>query len=281
MPKMIVDVHTHVFPPSMIARRAELAARDPGFAALYRNSSARMADAPALLDSMSAAGVDRSVAAGFWWSDPSLADEHADYLLEQAAASDGRLLPFVPLVASAPGAAERTAELARRGAAGFGEVRPANEPDPDAAIETLARTAPALGLPLLAHCSEEAGHAYPGKEGGLTPGALWRLLTTSDARVIAAHWGGGFPFYALMPEVRALIEAGRVAFDSAASPLLYDRAVFRRVINLAGHECVLWGSDFPLRDQGQDRRAVEAAIPDPAQRAAVLGGNACRWLRLD
>ena len=98
--------------------------------------------------------------------------------------------------------------------------------------------------------------------------------------MIAAHWGGGFPFYALMPEVRDLLESGRLVFDTAASPLLYDPRVFEAAQGLLGEGLVLWGSDFPLREQAADRAAVEAAVRDEAQRAAVLGGNAARFLGL-
>ena len=42
---MIVDFHTHIFPPEMIARRADYAARDPWFAELYGDPRAKMADA--------------------------------------------------------------------------------------------------------------------------------------------------------------------------------------------------------------------------------------------
>lgn len=257
---MIVDIHTHIFPPRLIAERARLSAADPAFAELYAPPAARMASAEELLASMDRAGVDIAVAAGFWWGDAALAEEHSAYLLEAAARSGGRLLPFVPLPAArAPG-----------GAAGVGEAR-----------ITDPGTLPAGALPLLVHCSEAVGHGYPGKGGGLTPGALWRLLETQpQARVIAAHWGGGFPFYALMPEVRAVIDAGRLVFDSAASPLLYAPAVFRRGLDLAGAQAVCWGSDFPLRDQAADRAAVEAALPAGPERDAVLGGNAARFLRL-
>ena len=84
-----------------------------------------------------------------------------------------------------------------------------------------------------------------------------------------------------MPELRAIIEAGRLVFDSAASPLLYDPAVFTRTAELAGPTSILWGSDFPLRDMRADREAVEAAIADLELREAVLGGNAARFLSLD
>ncbi|MDP2327404.1 MAG: amidohydrolase family protein [Dehalococcoidia bacterium] len=257
---MIVDIHTHIFPPRLIEDRVRLAVLDPAFGELYGDPKAKMATAEDLLASMRQAGVDISVACGFWWHDPAIAAEHAAYLVECATASRGRIISFVPQPAS----------LAPAGAAGIGEVR---EADPTR-IEGGA-------LPLLVHVSEEVGHAYRGKTGGLTPGGLWRLLEAqSGARVIAAHWGGGLPFAALMPEVRALIEADRLIFDTAASAYLYEPAVFRLSLELAGRAAVAWGSDFPLRSQARDRAEVEAALPDAADRAAVLGDNATRFLRL-
>ena len=77
-----------------------------------------------------------------------------------------------------------------------------------------------------------------------------------------------------------MIDAGRLVFDTAASPLLYAAAVFRRGIDLAGAQAVCWGSDFPLRDQADDRAAVEAALSAGPDRDAVLGGNAARFLGL-
>lgn len=272
MTRMIVDVHTHAFPPSLIARREALVRTDAQFAELYGDPATRMATADELLASMEEAAVDVSVVAGFWWRDPAVAEEHTAYLLEAAAASAGRLLPFVP----AP-ARNAAASLVARGARGVGEVRPANRLTPELALE---HDAAAAGLPLLLHSSEEPGHAYPGKAGGYSIGMLWRVLTQTDARVIAAHWGAGFPFYALMPEVQTHLIADRMLFDTAATRFLYDPAIFETVFALVGERAVAWGSDFPLRPQDADRRLLEQAVTDAEARAAVLGGNAARFLGL-
>ena len=285
MPRMIVDVHTHVFPPRMIARRGRLVPLEPAFAELYGEPSATMVNAEALLESMDAAGVDVSVACGFWWRDPGLAEEHSAYLLDAAAASGGRIVPFVPLALGAGGVdADAQSQLDRvvaSGARGLGEVRPSTQAAPPGAVDALLGEAAARGMPALVHASEEVGHDYRGKAGGYTQGALWRLLESQPGlRVIAAHWGGGLPFAALMPEVRAVIEAGRLVVDTAATPYLYEPAVFARGLDLVGVEHVLWGSDFPLRSQRTDRAAVEAALRTDEERAAVLGGNAARFLGL-
>ena len=278
MPGMIVDVHTHIFPPAMIARREELARRDRAFAELYGPPAARMVSAEQLLSSMDRAAVDVAVAAGFWWDEAALAAEHAEYLLEAAAGSGGRIVAAVPLTVPLVGAgdggdaASRTARsYVERGARALGELR--THGAGLAAAERAARLAGGAGVPLLLHCSEEVGHRYPGKAGGLTPGELWTLASHSATPLIAGHWGGGLPFYGLMPEVRALVAEGRLVFDTAASSLLYDPAVFELVVRLVGVQAVLWGSDFPLRDQTADRAAVERALPDEEKRAALLGGG--------
>ena len=263
MPAMIVDVHTHIFPAHLIEARQRIAEREPEFATMYADPRAKLATAEELLTSMAGAGVDVSVACGFWWHDAGLAAEHAAYLVEVAAASDGRLLAFVPGLTPPAGAH------------GLGEARF----DSIEASATAAAAAGATDLPLLTHCTEEPGHAYPGKHGGLTAGGLWRLLQDHEAlRVVAAHWGGGFPFYALMPEVRTLLASGRVVFDTAASALLYEPRIFEVVRRLVGDNLIVWGSDFPLRSQATDLAAVTAAVPDPEARAAILGGNAARFL---
>ncbi len=280
MPWMIVDVHSHVFPPAMIARRDELARADAGFAELYGDGRARLASAAELLASMEGAGVDRAVAAGFWWRDGGHAEAHAEYLLDAAAGeAAGKLLPFVPLAFADGGARALARDYAAAGARGLGEVRP-GERDEHEAAAWLAEVTAGLDLPLLVHASEPAGHGYGGKGGGFTPGGLWRLLGEGRLRVIAAHWGGGFPFYALMPEVRALLAEGRLAFDSAASALLYEPRVFEAVAGLVGPELLMWGSDYPLRAQDRDLAEAREAVTDPAQRAALLGGNAARFLGL-
>src|SRR5690606_29524818 len=139
---------------------------------------------------------------------------------------------------------------------------------------------PVTAHPMLVHCSEEAGHEYPGKTGGLTAGGLTRLLDAqSDLRLIAAHWGAGLPFFALMPEVRHLIDEDRLLVDTATSAYLYTPDVFARAIDLIGPTHIAWGSDYPLRPQALDLAEARTALP-PATHHAILGANAARFLGL-
>jgi predicted TIM-barrel fold metal-dependent hydrolase len=170
------------------------------------------------------------------------------------------------------------------GAAGLGEL------NADAQGFDLAEPAPLAplagllgerGRPLLLHASEPLGHAYPGK-GTATPEKLLRFVAAFPAlRTVAAHWGGGLPFYELMPEVAAA--ARNLWYDAAATTYLYDFAVFPRVAALVGAGRILWGTDFPLLAQAPFLRRTRAAGLDDDALAAILGANARRlyWDAID
>lgn len=296
---MIIDSHAHIFPPSVIARRATLLATEPAFAEIYSDANAKMATADDVLASMAAAGVDRTVTVNFAWRDEALVNETNAYIIDAAARSGGRLIPFVSVYfgenAGAHGRAEtddapaaarndirsKIRQLAAAGARGIGELRPesssynlANSDEAD----LLTWAAAAFDLPVLVHASEPVGHAYAGKQG-LALDALYAFARAqSGVTIIAAHWGGGLPFYALMPEVRDAMEM--MYFDTAASHLLYDPMVYRRVIEAVGVDKILWGSDFPLTSQAKALERTRSAGLTDDELAAIAGANAVRLLGL-
>jgi predicted TIM-barrel fold metal-dependent hydrolase len=296
---MIVDAHTHAFPPAVIARRESLLRSEPAFAEIYENAAAQMATAQDVLAAMDAAGVERSVICNYAWRDDALIDETNEYLINEALRSGGRLLPFVSVSlagAGRHGGADTeeavgarkgdvrsiVRQMAAAGARGIGELRPeasgydlANSDEAD----LLAWAAAAFDLALLVHVTEPAGHAYRGKAGGASLASLERFAASSaGVAVIAAHWGGGLPFYALMPEVRDAL--ANVYFDTAAEHLLYDARIYRHAVELVGVEKILWASDFPLVTQEQALARTRSAGLTESELAAVLGGNAARLLGL-
>ena len=278
---MIIDTHTHIFPPAVIEERDAYLQRDTTFRELYSNPNARIATAEELIASMDEAGIDKSVACGFGWTDAELCREHNEYLLEAVAQSDGRLIAFCTIQPSEKGARDELKRWAARGAHGLGELRPESQGysliDSDEA-DLLSWAADAYDLVLLFHASEPVGHAYPGKKG-LPLEQLGRFVSDfPGVAVIGAHWGGGLPFYALMPEMREAME--RTYVDTAATGLLYGPDVAARVIDLIGAKKVLFGSDFPLVSQQDALKALrDAPMPDDA-RPLIEGENAQELLRL-
>jgi len=277
---VLVDAHTHIFPTEVIAEREALAKRDKTFGELYGDPAAKLARADELMAAIERNGFDHAIALGFAWSDPDLCRRHNDALLAAAAESRGRIVPFCTVDLAGPGNVLRTeiARCAAAGARGLGELRPGSQgADLDGhAGELLAACAAEFDLVLLFHASEPVGHSYPGKSGGELAMLARFVQRHPEVRVIFAHWGGGLPFYALMPEVRAALT--NVWFDTAATTLLYEPAVYRQVADLVGAERVLFGSDFPLLGPRRQLRALAAAPLDETERALIAGRNAAALL---
>lgn len=279
---MVIDSHCHIFPPSFQRRHAELSARDATFDTLFPSSRSRMATADTLIDAMDGAGVSRAVAMGMGWTDRLLAQEANDYIIESVGRYPSRLSGFCSVNPAWGDAA--VAELDRcagAGLMGVGELHPDTQGfdiGDGSVLAPVMDEARRLGLPVLVHASEPVGHPYPGK-GRTTPERLYPFLERfPDNKIICAHWGGGLPFYSLMPEVAAA--TSNLYFDTAASPFLYRREVFAAVVSLVGADKVLFGTDFPLLRHQRLLRQVEQAGLDAGARQAILGGNVARLLGL-
>ena len=279
---MIIDFHTHIFPPEVCADRERFLGLDETFRELYSNPKARLATADDLLQSMAEAGVDASVALNFAWQDASLCRRTNDYILEAASASGGRLIPFCSFVNSSEREARDEIErCVGLGARGLGELRPENtgcDLTDGWEGELLAWAARDLKLPLLLHVTEPVGHAYPGKEGLRLESMYSFIEKWPKACVVAAHWGGGLPVYALMPRVQKMIS--HTYFDTAATHLLYRPEIYRQAASLVGIERIVFGSDYPYLSQLHCIQHVQRAPLSEEERRLVLGGNAARLLGL-
>lgn len=279
---MIIDAHVHVYPPSFRERREELARRDATFREMYSNPQAVLATADDLLVAMDGAGVDAAVAVGIGWTDLDVAREANYYLAECVARSGGRLLAFGSVnPAWGDDALAEVERCAAAGLAGVGELHPDTQGfsiDDASVMAPLMSTARRLGMPVLTHASEPVGHTYAGK-GTVTPDKLLRFIEAFPGQpVIAAHWGGGLPFYALMPEVRATL--ADTYFDTAASPFLYSPDIFQTVARVLGSERVLFGTDFPLIKHPRLLAQVRESGLSAEEQALITGGNAARLFGL-
>jgi len=277
---MIIDAHTHLFPDEVRKKRKDFCTRDEGFRLLYGGPKARLAGLPDLLETMDRENVDRSVVCGFPWKDPAICREGNDYLLECAREFPDRILPFIcPPLHSLHPAKKELARCLARGAKGIGEL--AFYHGGIAAQElrllvSLGQSLAGTGVPFLLHASEPVGHDYPGKNPKTLQPIYQLLQQIPGVDLILAHWGGGFFFYELMPEVARL--ARRVYYDTAASPFLYRPRIYSLAVRILGPDRVLWGSDFPLLSPARYFREMEMAEAglSPRVRAKILGRNAQR-----
>ena len=279
---MVIDFHTHVFPTDLRERRDDLLAGDLTLSTLYSNPAARMASAEELVSTMDGAGIDVSVMQGIGWNDVGLARHANDYAIEAVRRFPMRLRGFCSVNPRWGAAAVAEVErCAKAGLSGIGELHPDTQGfdlGDEVTMAPIVEAATALGMPILTHASEPVGHPYAGK-GRTTPDVLCRFIDNfPDAVIICAHWGGGLPFYALMPEVLASLQ--NVFFDTAASPFLYRPDVFPTVVQLLGDDKLLLGTDYPLIDQKRlIRQVTNAPISDEAK-DGILYTNAARLLGL-
>jgi len=280
---MIVDFHTHVFPPQMKKNRNKYIERDPCFAILYSDSKAKIATADELIASMDEGGVDISVILNIGWTTHELCVETNDYIIDSVSRYPQRLVGFCAVQPQSPKAAVAEIErCAKAGIRGVGEMRPdiqLFDLGDEVVMEPMVEVLKKHQLVLLLHASEPVGHDYPGK-GGITPDMLYPFITSfPDLTIVCAHWGGGMPFYALMPEVKQAIS--NVYFDTAASPFLYTPEVYNQVIQLVGADKILFGSDYPLLAQRRLLEEIKALDLAEETKNLMLSGNALRLLGIE
>lgn len=279
----IVDSHVHIFPPEIVRLRAGYLEREGWFGLLYENPRALLIDAEQLIAALDEAGVERAVLCGFPWADDAVCREHNAYLADAARRYPDRL-SWLGIVVPGSSDCERDARTCfELGALGIGEVNADAQGfdwrDADL-LRPLVECCRSAGRPVLLHASEAVGHHYPGK-GAATPDKLIEFLTHfPGVNVVAAHWGGGLPFFELMPEVRGVTR--NVVYDSAASTYLYRSDIVRVVLDLVGPERVLFGSDYPvLRMDRFLARVKQTKWRGLAEERAMLRDNARRVFRID
>jgi predicted TIM-barrel fold metal-dependent hydrolase len=280
---MIIDCHTHIFPDEMRKNRDAFCKKDKGFSSIYKDSKTKMAGVEDLIASMDVSGVERSIICGFPWSRPELCSLHNQYLMECASRYPNRLIVFISLLFSNPDWSLNELDRGMKGGGkGVGEIafyrHEMTSRDMDS-MKPIFTWMEKQGIPLLFHTNELLGHSYPGK--GITPLERFYelILSFPDLSILLAHWGGGLPFYELMPEVAKAM--ANVYYDTAASPFLYSKKIYAIVSEIVGAEKILFGTDFPLiRPQRYFQELEESGLSE-GDRKKILGLNVLRLLRLD
>ena len=178
---MIVDGLTHILPRYFVDKRDDALKVDGTFGELFASPKARIVQADTLLAEMDRSGVDRSVIAGFGWTDLELARRSNDYNLEAAARHPDRLIPVCSVNPkwSGDAATEEADRCLRAGAYGIGELHADTQgwrDPPYDALHDLMATIRAENAVVIVHGSEPIGHSYRGK-GEMTPDLLIRLIS--------------------------------------------------------------------------------------------------------
>ena len=277
---MIIDIHTHIFPRQIRENRQRYFSSESAFKLLYESPKSTMVSAGETVAAMDEEGVDRSVVFGFPWRNMQVTRETNDYVLESVQRFPEKLIGFCCLDPTATDAAQEAERCLDGGLSGVGELA-FYESGID--THTLDRLTPIMELcqdrnvPVMIHTNEPVGHQYPGKTPN-TLAQIYRMVTRfPDNTIILAHWGGGVFFYHLLrKEVNEVL--GNAYFDTAASPFLYNPAIYNMAIQIMGAEKILFGTDFPLLRPSRYFKEFKTAGLSESDKKKICGENAKRLL---
>jgi uncharacterized protein len=288
----IFDAHVHVYPASVAEDPAGwgLARREPGWVACVapegRRSIQGWADPEEMIAHMDEAGVDSCLMLGWYWERLETCELQNEWHAGWIRRFPRRLHAFA---AAQPAEGLKALDALERaldsGLCGIGELLPQAQGFTlkNRWWRRMVELAISRRVPINLHATDPAKGDAAGPRTPLD--AYVRLAREyPEATIILAHWGGGLAFRGtpdgeMMPP--------NLYFDTAASPLLYDKRVFRSALDMVGAEKIIYGSDYPLmlhprvsREPGFARflSEIESVGLSPAERADILGLNIRRLL---
>lgn len=276
---MIVDAHTHVFPPQVVEERERFLDGEPAFAAIYSDPKAPMVTAPGLIEAMDRDQVDVSWALGFPWVKEENARLHTDYLASAVPQSKGRLRGLACVHPPAPWALKEAQRALDLGLSGLGELAFYDSDLDVESLSPLCELCKEANVPLLLHTNEPVGHKYPGK-APMTLAALYELVRSHpQTKLVFAHMAGGLFFYTLLKK-QVSESLANVWIDTAAAPFLYKPRAYELAVELLGPGKVLMGSDYPLLPVSRYRKEfglAQAGLP-PGEMDLIMGEAAARLI---
>lgn len=274
---MIIDTHTHIFQEDVNKDRSRFFHNEPEFKLLYDSPNSPVCSTDELIKTMDEQKVDLSVVCGFPWRNPEYAMLNNDTVIEAVIKHPDRLKGLACFDACWKGAADETKRCLDAGLSGAGELAfylSGIDQDAVAKLEPIMAVLSENGnLPCMIHTNEPVGHQYPGKTP-VTPGQIYNLAKKfPENKIILAHWGGGIFFYNTMKkEAKSVLK--NIWYDTAASPFLYDPAIYNLAVEAGVIDKVLLGTDYPLLPPNRYYKDIDGSNLTDKQKKMVLGENA-------
>jgi uncharacterized protein len=257
----IIDSHVHFYPDEVSADPVRWGTehREPWWiscvAPVGRRSIQGWASSAVLLRDMDRAGIEKCVLLGWYWENQETCDLQNRWVRDLITGHPDRLLAFAAVQPRGKQVALDSLERALDGGfCGIGELFPQGQgfAYDDSYFARVLQIAAERSAPVNLHVTDPLIATTAATLGTPLQNFVHLAKDFPTTKLILAHWGGGLPFYELNPQLHQTLR--NVTYDCAASPLLYDKRVFRQVIDLVGVDRVLYGSDYPLLVYPREQR---------------------------
>ena len=278
---MKIDFHVHVTPPDIIKDWRRLCDKEPYFKLLSESPVNKFATAEDVVKQLGDSGVDKAVIFGFGFRDMGLCKYVNDYVADAIKKFPDKLIGYMILVPTSNEVSKEIDRCMGMGLTGIGELFPYGQ-DFDITDKkemwNLSNACIERDLPVIIHTNEAVGHHYCGKTDTTAVKASAFAHNFPDIKVIFAHWGGGLLFYELMPEIRE--QNKNVYYDTAASPFLYNKKIYKVAKEIGILSKVLFGSDYPLIPMKRYFKEIAESGLNETDQALINGQNAKTLLKL-
>ncbi|MBQ7099108.1 MAG: amidohydrolase family protein [Oscillospiraceae bacterium] len=257
---MLIDFHTHAFPPEIAERALRKLSHDVGGVVPQTEGTLE-----SLKKQMDEDGVDLSVVLAIA-TNPKQMHKVNDYAFRMD--QDERIVAFGSVHPEAPDALE---ELERIKAAGLKGVKLHPEFQgfyaDDEKLKPIYRKLSELGLITLFHAGEDYGYAPPYHA---MPEHLLRALGWFDSPVVAAHWGG----IGCGQQVLEKLCGEHIFFDLSYGYGAMPKPTAQAILERHGADKLLFASDSPWHRPAWEMRLLDSLELTDEERERILWKNA-------
>ncbi len=250
---MIIDAHTHLFCPEIITdpcKYGDIIGEQHWKALMCPETGQSLqswVSPEKMLEDMQAAGVDHAILLAWYWQQEASCEQHNRFYAQCLKDFPGHFSAFLGIVPKNKDHVKRQLEFAlEHGFIGIGEMHPGVQKfslKDDLWVEVI-EFAVENNLAVNLHVTEPLGRNYTPRADTDFREIQWLIEHFPDLKLVLSHWGGLVLFHELNPYIRKCFK--NVYYDTAASPLLYDNAIFNHAFTVISDDKLIYGSDYSL-----------------------------------
>lgn len=260
---LIIDFHTHCFPDDIAKKAIPKLAESGGIQPMLDGTASD------LIKSMDNAGIDISLVMPI----ATKARQTTTINNWAGAYATGRLISFGTIH---PNFDEWETELLRIHNMGLKGIKFHSEYQcfdvDDPSMFPIYRSAIELGMILLFHAGNDFAFDPPCH---CSPEKLAKVINIfPEAKIVAAHMGG----FQLWDDVLDHLAGYPLYFDTSMTLDLINIELLFKIIDRHGADRILFATDSPWTDQGQQLAAIRSLGLDTDTVNMILGGNAEKLL---